>query len=588
MVQNIVSYTHTLIIMLALLLISCGGNSQNSSETILKKMKGDKYSGGIYRANEMAELRSLDPVGVNDATSHHIADQIYETLLTYDENLKLQPCIAESWEISPDGLSYTYHIRKGIIFHDDPCFPNGKGRECTSSDIVYSFNRILDARTRTLGAEYFKDKVKGAALYYSATIEAQQQGKDPAIKNVEGFVAVDPYTFRIDLVKPFAPFEFYATLGVTLIHPKEAVEKYGKDFFQHPVGTGPFRFISWTPERECILKKNESYWQKDEFGNSLPYLDGITFSFMKDLNNQFVECKNGNLEESFRIPSEFFQDVVDEQKKTKPAYANYKILHIPSLSTQYYGMLCTGKLFGDKRIRQALNYGIDREQIRKYVMKSQSAGPGIHGLVPPSMVDYHGELIKGYDFDINKARTLLAEAGYPSGKGLEISLQLNNGGGRNLQMAEAVQSQLAKNLGIKVQLKQVEFARHLDEVDAGKVEFFRLGWIADYPDPESFLNLFYGKLVPTQKDRPSPINHTRFQNADFDKLFEAALSENDKIKRIELYRKAEQIAIDNAPLMALQYDEDYRMLQQYVEGYKNNPMDKRMYKYVWFNADIKK
>ena len=436
--------------------------------------------------------------------------------------------------------------------------------------------------------EYFKDKVKGAALYYSATIEAQQQGKDPAIKNVEGFVAVDPYTFRIDLVKPFAPFEYYATLGVTLIHPKEAVEKYGKDFFQHPVGTGPFRFISWTPERECILKKNESYWQKDEFGNSLPYLDGITFSFMKDLNNQFVECKNGNLEESFRIPSEFFQDVVDKQKRTKPAYSNYKILHIPSLSTQYYGMLCTGKLFGDKRIRQALNYGIDREQIRKYVMKSQSSGPGIHGLVPPSMVDYHGELIKGYDFDINKARTLLAEAGYPSGKGLEISLQLNNGGGRNLQMAEAVQSQLAKNLGIKVQLKQVEFARHLDEVDAGKVEFFRLGWIADYPDPESFLNLFYGKLVPTQKDRPSPINHTRFQNADFDKLFEAALSENDKIKRIELYRKAEQIAIDNAPLMALQYDEDYRMLQQYVEGYKNNPMDKRMYKYVWFNADIKK
>jgi peptide/nickel transport system substrate-binding protein len=246
-------------------------------------------------------------------------------------------------------------------------------------------------------------------------------------------------------------------------------------------------------------------------------------------------------------------------------------------------MLFTGKVFGNVNIRKALNMGIDRAQIRKFVLKSQSAGPGIHGLVPPSMVDYNGTEIKGYDLDLEQARLLLAQAGYPGGKGLEISLQLNNGGGRNLQLAEAIQSQLKKNLGIEVKLKQVEFARHLDEVDAGKVEFFRLGWIADYPDPESFLNLMYGKLVPSAPNQPSPINHTRYKNPAFDVLFEQALSETDRTKRMELYRKAEQIAMNDAPMMILQYDEDWRLLQKYVEGYVTNAMDKRMYKFVWFN-----
>lgn len=566
-------------------LIACGGgrdNAPGSGSSALKQAKGGIYYGGEYRNNEMAELRSLDPVGVNDATSHHIADQIYDNLISYDENLHLIPALAERWEIAPDGMSYTYYLRKGVYFHDDPCFPDGKGREFTAQDVKYSLTRVCDARTRTLGAEYFKDKVKGAAEYYAATIQAQKTSTEPSVKEVSGFVIVDPYTFRIDMVKPFAPFEYYLTLGVTLIHPREAVEKYQKDFFQHPVGTGPFQFISWTPERECILKRNPRYWQKDEQGNQLPYLEGIRFSFMKDLNNQFIECRNGNLEESYRIPSEFFKDVVDEQKNPKPEYQKYQVLHKPALSSQYYGMLCTGKMFSDKRLRQALNYGIDREQIVKYVLKGQSAGPGIHGLVPPQMVDYNGTTIKGYNYDLEKARALLTEAGYPGGKGLEISLQLNNGGGRNLQVAEAIQAQLSKNLGIKVNLKQVEFARHLDEVDAGKVEFFRLGWIADYPDPETFLNLFFGKLVP-DPDRPSPINHTRYKNPAFDDILMQALSTTDRMKRMELYRQAEQIAINDAPIMVLMYDEDYRMLQKYVEGYKNNAMDKRMYKYVWFN-----
>ena len=565
-----------------IILIGCGGGEQQTGGS-LQEIKGGKFKGGIYRANEMAELRSLDPVGVNDATSHHIADQIYETLLTYDGDLRLQPELAESWEVSPDGMSYTYHLRKGVKFHDDPCFNNGKGRELTSQDVVYSFTRICDARTRTLGAEYFKEKVRGAKEYYDASIEAQANNAPSKVANIPGFVAVDKHTFRIDLVKPFAPFEFYVTLGVTLIHPKEAVEKYGKDFFQHPVGTGPFKFVSWSPERECVLTKNTQYWGKDKDGNQLPYLDGITFSFMKDITNQFVACKNGNLEESYRIPSEFFEDVVDQNKKVKPEYANYKVLNIPALSTQYYGMLYSGKVFSNINLRKALNMGIDRAQIRKFVLKSQSAGPGIHGLVPPTMVDYNGTQIKGYDFDLEQARALLAQAGYPGGKGLEITLQLNNGGGRNLQLAEAIQSQLKKNLGIEVKLKQVEFARHLDEIDAGKVEFFRLGWIADYPDPESFLNLLYGRLVPTNGSQPSPINHTRYKNPAFDVIFEQALSETDRLKRMELYRKAEQIAINDAPMMVLQYDEDWRLLQDYVEGYVTNAMDKRMYKFIWFN-----
>lgn len=563
---------------LACILCGCPEN-KNAEETVSREAKGGKQYGGVFRVNEVGEMRGLDPTGINDVTSHHIAHQLYENLLDLDENLQLTPTLAERWEISPDGLAYTYHLRKGVFFHDNDCFPNGKGREMKASDVKFTYDRICDGRAKPRGAEYFKGKVIGAEEYFDAT-QKVIGGGEPAIKGVSGFQVVDDYTFRINLIKPFGPFEYYVALGMTYIYPPEAVSKYGEDFFQHPVGTGPFYFVSWTPDRECTLQKWDKYWGKDEHNNTLPFLDKIVFSFMKDEKSQLLEFKQGNLDECYRIPAEFFTEIVDERKKTKGDYSKFTLYAVPALSTQFYGMLNTSKEFNDARVRKAFSMAIDRERIIKFVLKGQAAGAGYHGIVPPAMPGY-GEVTPGYKFNPQEAQKLMAEAGFPNGKNLPtITLQLNNGGGRNLQVAEAIQSQLQENLGVTIQLKQVEFAKHLDEVDAGRASFFRLGWVADYPDPENFLNLLYGKLVP--KDGGiSPINTVRFQNEAFDNLFEKALYTTDRDERLALYKQAEKIAMEYAPMMIIFHDEDYRLVQPNVKDYRNNSMDRRVYKWIW-------
>jgi len=563
----------------AILLGSC---AREHAPAELRPAAGGRFYGGIYRVNEVGEVRSLDPVQINDVTSAHVAEQIYDKLLTLDENLHLQPELAERWEVLENGLVYRYYLRRGVFFHDNPCFPGGKGREVTAEDVKYSLTRACDFRTGTLGYDYFRGKVKGADAYFEATRRAARQGGEPEVREVAGFVVREPYVFEIHLTRPFAPFEYYVSLVTFAIVPREAVEYYGADFFRHPVGSGPFVFVSWTPDRELVLRRNPNYWQRDEHGNQLPYLEGIRFSFIKDEKTQLLEFRQGNLEECYRIPAEFFPQVVDENKNLRGEWRRFQLLRVPALSTQYYGMLTDDPVFRDKRVRQAFCYAVDRERIVRYVLRGQAGEPGHYGLVPPSMPDYPARRVRGYRYDPERARALLAEAGYPGGRGFpRVTLQLNAGGGRNVQVAEAVQAMLRETLGIEVELRQVEFAQHLREIDAGRVPFFRLGWVADYPDPENFLNLFYGKLVPERREDISPINSTRYRNPAFDALLEKALATTDRQQRMELYRQAEQIAIEDAPMMILFYDEDYRLLQPYVAGYRNNAMDRRFYKYVW-------
>jgi len=550
---------------------------------LLTKGNGDIYYGGIFRVNESAELRSLDPVRIQDVTSSHIAEQIYDNLVTLDENLSIELGLAYKWSVSDDGMLYTYHLRSGVYFHDNKCFPNGKGRIMNARDFKYSLTRVCDPRTGSLNYEYFKNKISGSKEYYESIEEAVTNKTEPKIKEVTGLIVKDDSTFQIQLEKPFAPFEFMVTLSSCAVIPHEAVELYGKDFFQNPVGTGPFVFQYWRPDRDLLMTRNPRYWKYDESGNQLPYLHAVRFSFLKDEKTQLLEFKDGNLEESYRIPSEFFLGMVDVQKqRLKGSYEQFTLHSVSSLATQYYGMMVTSKELQDKRVRQAISYAVDRDRIIRYVLQGQAAGPGKHGLVPPSMPEYFADSIQGFSFNLEKARSLMSEAGFPFGKGFPVlTLQLNAGGGRNLLVAEAVQGMLQENLGITVELKQVEFAKHLEEVDNGRSAFYRLGWVADYPDPESFLNLLYGKLVPDKGI--SPVNSVRYKNPEFDVVYEKALLTTNTKDRMALYRKAEQIAINDAPMLIIFYDQDYRLVQPYVENYKNNSMDKRRYKYVWFN-----
>lgn len=571
--------TALFILIAAMFLTGCG----KKEETNLVQLNGGIKGGGIFRINELENVRSLDPARIGDNVSHHVAHQIFDLLIDLDSNLNIVPDLAQRFEISPDGTLYTFHLRKGVMFQDNACFPGGKGRELNANDVKYSFDRVCDPRTGTLGFDYYKNYVEGAKDYYEEVAAAVKETRDPKLSGVSGYIVKDDSTFQIKLMKPFGPFIYYMTLGYGYIVPKEAVEKYGQDFFQNPVGSGPFIFVDWKPDLELNMKRNPNYWAKDASGNQLPYLEGIKFRFLKELSQQMLEFRNGNLDECYRIPNESFKSVVTPEKTLTPEFSQFVLQRVPSLSIQFYGFLTTGKIFNNEKVRQAFNYAIDRDKILKFVLNGQGFAGATHGIVPPSMPNYDVEKIKGYDFNLTRAKELMTEAGYPDGKGFpDAVLQINSGGDRNIQIAESIQNML-KEIGVNMKLNIIPFAQHLDNIDAGRADFYRLGWIADYPDPENFLNLYYGKNVPKDPTAISPINSTRYQNPEYDRLFEEAISKTDQSERYNLYYQAEQLAISQAPMMIIFYEEDYRLVQSYVKGFPLDAMHRVNMRRLWLD-----
>lgn len=567
-------------ILMAFIAIGCGKKSGIDN---FVQLKGGLKGGGTYTLNELENIRSLDPVGINDVVSHHVAHQIYDLLIDLDTNLQLKPMLAKRWEVSPDALTYTFYLRNDVLFQDNSCFPGGKGRKFTSQDVKYSLSRVLDPRTGSLGFDFYKNYVVGAKEFNEEITKATSENRSPNLTDVSGYKVINDTTFQIKLTKPFSPFIYYMCLGFAYIVPKEAVEKYGKDFFQNPVGTGPFVFQNWTPDLEINMKKNPNYWYKDEFGNQIPYLDAVKFRFIKDLSQQLLEFKNGTIDESYRIPNELFKTIVNEDKNLTPDYSKYILQRKTSLSTQYYGFLTTSKTFSDVKVRQAFNYAIDREKILKYVLQGSATDPAIYGMVPPVMPNYDAKKIIGYSFNLVKAKQLMSDAGFPGGKGFpDVTLNINEGGGRNTQIAEAIQDML-KEIGVTVKLQLLQFAQHLDNIDAGRSDFYRLGWIADYPDPESFLNLFYGKNVPANPKDVSPINSFRYKNSKYDELFEKAIATTDIKERSNLYREAEQLAVNDAVCLFIYYDEDWRLIQPYVRGNALDPMHRVNMRFTWLD-----
>jgi len=570
------------IISVLIVILFSGCNNTKEKDNIVQ-LKGGIKGGGIYRINELENVRSLDPVRVNDDVSHHVTHQIYDLLVDLDKDLELVPELAQSWEVTEDGMLYTFHLRKGVKFQDNACFPEGKGREFNAADVKYSFDRVCDPRSGSLGFDYYKNYVEGAEEFNEEVSAAVKESRDPKFTGVSGYIVKDDSTFQVKLTKPFGPFIYYMCLGFAYVVPKEAVEKYGQDFFQNPVGTGPFIFVDWKQDLELNLKKNPNYWNKDEHGNQLPYIDGVKFKFLKETSQQLLEFRNKNIDESYRVPNESFKSIVTPEKTLTPEFSEFVLQKVPSLSIQFYGFLTTSKIFNNEKVRQAFNYAIDRDKILKFVLNGQGYMGAIYGIVPPSMPNYDVEKINGYGFDLKKAKQLMADAGYPDGKGFpETVLQINSGGDRNIQIAESIQSML-KELGVYMKLNILQFAQHLDNIDAGRADFYRLAWIADYPDPENFLNLYYGKNVPKNPMDISPINSTRYQNPEFDEIFEKAIATTDKDKRYELYLKAEQIAVSQAPMMLIFYEEDYILLQPYVKGYYLDPMHRVNFRHLWLD-----
>ncbi len=416
-----------------------------------------------------------------------------------------------------------------------------------AADVVYSLNRIIDKKIASPGAWIFNN----------------------SIDTVAPFTAINDSVFQLKLRKAFRPMLGILSMQYCSVIPHEAIEKYGTEFRAHPVGTGPFVFKNWKEGTALILQKNNYYFEHDEAGNALPYLDGIKISFIDNKKTEYLSFKQKELDFINSIDAAYVDEVLDENGDVKAELKDkFNLLKTPYLNTEYLGFLVNDNSQDvnhpllNKKIRQAINYGFDRREMLKY-LRNGVGKPAESGFTPYGLPSFNAELVKGYTFDLQKAKQLLKEAGHEQGKNLpEIKLYTNE---TYKEYALFISKQLEQlGLKIKVEISQPSILR--EWMSQGKIDFFRGSWLADYPDAENYFAVFYSK-------NGSPPNYTRFRNTAFDALYEKALAENDDAKRYELYHEMEKIIIEEAPVVSLFYDEVLRFSQKNVEGLTANAIN---------------
>ncbi|HXC05979.1 MAG TPA: ABC transporter substrate-binding protein, partial [Bacteroidia bacterium] len=463
----------------------------------------------------------------------------------------VKPCIASRWDISDDGLSYTFHLRTDVYFHTSDVFEGGTGRKATAGDFVYSFERLFDKSTSRASdlLEYFD--------------RSPEEGK-------KGFTALNDSTFQIQIRNPFPAFLGILTMKFFSVVPHEAVEHYGADFARHPVGTGPFSFRIWKEGQKLLLVKNPGYFEKEN-GHALPYLDAVSVSFIHDRESAWLDFQKHNLDMISGFDAFNAREVLTPNGELKSLYKNSFMLQSqPFLKTDYLGFLDDVSSdpkpnpFRNKALRQAINYGIDREKMITY-LRNHVGTSAINGFVPPGLPGYDNSKVEGYTYNPEKAKQLIYLAGYPEGKGLpEINLYTTK---QYLDLAEHLRFQLAQ-IGVKILINVVEDGAFREGVANSKMNFFRKSWVGDFPDPINFLALFYGGNFS-----PNGYNYTHFRNAHYDNLYKQALVEKNDSLRKTYYYDMERILIDEAPVVPLYHDRVVRLVQNNVAGLTVNSMN---------------
>jgi peptide/nickel transport system substrate-binding protein len=517
----------------SLFLMNCGGEEavQDSRQ--------------VFRFNELGDVTSLDPALAGSFENNWALSQLYNGLVEMDTALEVKPCLAKSWNITDDGMEYTFHLRTDVVFHDNPQFPSGKGRKVTASDFVFSFNRLFDKQ------------ISNASTLVDG-IDMEFNSETPAIKSL------NDSTLVIRLKKPFQPFLGILTMKYFSVVPKEVVQFYKRDFGIHPVGTGPFQLKFWKDKISLVMEKNPHYFKVDEMGVQLPHLDIVSVSFVKDPDAAFIQFMSGDLDMISGIDAINKEKVLEKDGRLKATYSDkIELISEAFLKTDYFGILIDENIdivknspLRIKYLRQAINYGIDREKIVRY--RRYNLGTPATGFIPPDMHAYDPAKLQGFKYDPDKARELLDMAGFPGGKGLK-TIQLTTTASY-LDIAEDVASQL-NEIGIKVEVDIMPPTAFKTAVAEGKLNVFRKSWICDYPDPENFMTLFYSKHYS-----PAGANYTHFHNSEFDRYYERCLVEQNDSLRSELFLRMDQIIVNESPVIPLYYDRIVRLVQKSVSG----------------------
>lgn len=522
--------TRSLLYSIALFLIACGTNKKQDSRT-------------VFRFNQAAALTNLDPAFASHMQNVKVGDQFFDGLLEMDTALVVRPAIARHWSIADSGCLYTFHLRTDVSFHDSDVFPAGKGRRVVAEDFRYSFERIRDSRVASPGRWVFEHVAPGN----------------------EGFQAMDDSTFTIRLQRPFSPFLGILCMVYTSVVPKEAVEHYGTEWRSNPVGAGPFRFFHWEEGVKLAMQRNEHYYQEDDTGTPLPYLDAVTISFVKDRNAEFLALAKGELDLMSGMEGSAINELLDPLGRVRPKYADrIRVVRAPSLETSYMGFVMDSATlangpWSDVRLRRALSMAIDRERIISHIQ--HGVGIPATSILPPGIP---GATFRGSGFDADGARSLLAEAGYSGGKGLPPLTVATTATG--LELCEFIQHELA-GFGIRLIVDVLPLSTHIEGVAAREHAFFRKNWSADYPDAENFLMLFVGA-----NSTPAGPNYTCFQDANLDRLYTQAVNVVDDSVRLSLYRQMDSLVVAASPAIFLTHNEVLHFVRHEVSGLPADPM----------------
>jgi peptide/nickel transport system substrate-binding protein/oligopeptide transport system substrate-binding protein len=490
---------------------------------------------GWFRYRLREDPPELDPAKSTDIQSAAVVLRVFDGLVEFEPvTLEVRPCLATSWTISPDRLVYEFTMRPGLTFHD--------GSPVTAEDVVYSWNRV------------FRTDVNSERRWVLEPIKGSKDVEDGKAKTLAGLDVVAPDRLRVTLERPYAPFLGQLCMEAASVVPRSVYDDPTHAYARKPVGAGPFEFVEWQQGNFITVKAFEHHWK------GKPKLAGIRYRFIADMSTALEEYKNGGLE--------LVDEIAPGQRQVlaKDLPGEYhRWPQLGSLGFAFNHQLPPFK--GNVKLRQAFNYAVDRKYICEKVQEGKDAPA--YGWIPAGLPGHRPEADVD-PYDPVKAKQLLAEAGYPEGKGLAPVVLWTNTREDYLRIAQRIQHDLAE-IGVTIEIQNLDWASYLQFVQATPTEnttatFFRQGWVADYPDADNFLT------INLSCDTWGPAgNYSRYCNPEFEKLIDEAREESDQAKRTALYQQADKLATDDASMLYIFFYGEDALVKPYVKGFAYSP-----------------
>ena len=471
---------------------------------------------------------TLDPAVSGEMTSHEYIMQLFGGLVRLDDNLEPAPDIAEKWQVSQDGKTYTFYLRQDVSFHD--------GRQVKAEDFKYSWERACDPETRSMTAATYLGDIVGVGEVLSGERE-----------DIGGVRVIDDYTLEVTIDAPKSYFLSKLTYPTAFVVDRADVES-GWEWWRSPNGTGPFKLKQWDENQLLVLERNELYYRESARVNL------VVFKLWGGVPMNMYET--GEIDVT-GVGISYIEKVTDE---AGPFYQDLRVA--PELSFFYIGFNTTKPPFDDVNIRRAFSQAIDKDKLVSLVFKGMMQPAD--GILPPGMPGYNEELL-GLDYDIDGARELIANSRYGDVSQLPpITITTAGWGGLISQGLEAIVYQWRNNLGVEVKVRQLEPERFLYHLGEEKDEMFYIGWIADYPHPQDFLDVLFHSGTDN--------NYGEYSNPEVDALLERAGVEQDNNLSLALYQQAEQLLVEDAACLPLWFGQNYVLVKSYIEGYNLNPL----------------